>query len=585
MEYLPHIAGAFLLSVVVAAGVRVFAPRFGLLDAPRQDRWHLRPVPRLGGIAIYLGFTVAVVTFRSGPRLAEALPLLLGGCAIFVVGLIDDLFRLENRPKFILLLVCSIIPVSLGVRFESLPYFIGAPLAIIWILGATNAFNWLDNMDGVAAGIGAIAAMTLVGFSLQAKGGGGIYPALMLAGALLGFLVHNYPPAKLFMGDAGSGFIGFTLAMIAMMGSSRDVSNVLLTVLVPGLILAVPIFDTALVTLQRVKHRRPIFQGGRDHPAHRLVAMGLPERKAVLLLYGLSTLAGVGALAASTLPLTVALITSVVLGLTFLALGLVLSEIRVYESEPGGNGVTALPPPFLNKRWIVVMCLDIVLSSVAYVGAHLLRYEGALSAVVAETLVRTLPVMVGAKMVGFYLAGVYRGMWRYAGILDYTRIVQGATIGSLLGIVVLFLWMRLEGFSRSALFLDWFLTLGLVGGSRLSLTALREYIASQAEVGERVLIFGAGRGGVLLLQELRQNGTLGFRPVGFVDDDPMKRGTIVQGLRVLGDRGDLARLVHQYRVDEVLLAIPSGSLELIEQVKEICAGMGTKLRRLELTLQ
>lgn len=582
MEYLALSLLAFALSAALAAGVRAAAPHLGLVDRPRADRWHRKPVPRLGGLGIYAGFTVPLL-WANRADLSPLLPLLVGGAAIFLVGLLDDLVRLENRTKLILLIAGAAVPVLLGVRFQMLPPLAGTALAMIWILGATNAFNWLDNMDGVAAGIGAISAATMGVFALASGGGGAAVCALLLAGACLGFLVHNFPPARLFMGDGGSGFLGFTLATIAVMGSYHDVSNILLPVLVPGLIIAVPIFDTMLVTVQRLMHRRSIFQGGRDHPAHRLVAMGLPERKAVLMLYALSALAGFLALFAAHMDVLTGAIVSAGLGLAFVALGIVLSEVRVYEGARGGHGATPLPGPFANKRWILVMGVDLVMVAGAYVGAHLLRFDGALPPPVADAVVSTLPLVVAAKMLGLYAAGVYRGAWRYAGVLDYWRIVEGASAGAVLGLGALFLWTGLEGLSRAALVLDWLLTIVLVGISRLSLSLLREYFLSQAEGGRRVLIFGAGRAGVMLLRELRENAAMGYRAVGFVDDDPLKRGAIVQGLRVLGSRSDLPRLVELHRIEEVLLAIPSSSPQLTEDLRAICNG--TPLKRLELTLQ
>ncbi|MDR7551171.1 MAG: hypothetical protein QN131_14750 [Armatimonadota bacterium] len=557
--------------------------RFGLVDRPREDRWHRRPVPRLGGVAIYAGFTIPLVWVnRTNP--AGLLPLLVGGAVIFAVGLIDDVVRLENRTKLILLIVSAAVPVLLGVRFERLPALVGTPLAMIWILGATNAFNWLDNMDGVAGGIGAISAGTTAAFALLSGRSEAAVCALLLAGACLGFLLHNFPPARLFMGDSGSGFLGFTLATIAVMGSSRDVSNVLLPVLVPGLILAVPIFDTALVAVQRLLHGRSIFQGGRDHPAHRLVAMGLPERKAVLMLYGLSLLAASLALFAARLDVVVGLIVSVGLGLAFAALGIVLSEVRVYEAAPNGNGATALPQAFVNKRWILVMALDLLLVVLAYAGAHLLRFDGTLPPRVADAVVDTLPLVVAAKMVGLYAAGVYRGSWRYAGALDYGRIVEGAAVGSVLAVGGLFLWMRLEGLSRGALLLDWLLTVALVGGSRLSLTFLREFLVAQAEGGRRVLIFGAGLAGALLLRQLREDGGE-YRPVGFLDDDPATHGTYFQGLKVLGGRDDLPALLRRLRVDAVIVAAPNGSSASLAELRSICEEAGADLKRFEVSLR
>jgi UDP-GlcNAc:undecaprenyl-phosphate GlcNAc-1-phosphate transferase len=580
---------AFGLAFLLTLGIRVLAPRLGLVDLPREERWHRRPVPRLGGVAMYLGFTVPLLLFAR-PGLDETpAALLVGGAFVFLVGLLDDLRPLESRPKLTLLILSAFLPVLLGVRFELLPPLLGAPLAAFWILGATNAFNWLDNMDGVAAGVAVIAAVGLTVLSFDGAGHVAL-PALLLAAAALGFLLHNFPPASIFMGDCGSGFLGFTLATLAVLGSHRNVGGVLLTVLVPGLILAVPIFDSATVTVLRLVHRRPLFQGGRDHPAHRLVTLGLPERKAAVLLYVLSAAAGAAGLAVTGLNILTGLIVSVLLALGFAALGLVLAEVRVYEQGATGgdgdgrspriplNGHTALPAPFLQKKWIAVMLADLVLVPTAFVAAHLLRFEGTLPPAVAAAVAQALPLVVAVKVAVLALAGVYRGAWRYAGALELLRLAQGATLGSAAAVTALWVWTGLGGLSRAALILDWLLAVLLLGASRFSLRVIREYLVAQTDRGRPVLIFGAGSGGVLVLQELRQNPSLGYRPVGFVDDDPGKRGAVVQGLRVLGNRRELGELVRRYGVEEVLVAAPSAPPEVVEEVVGACREAGARAR-------
>ncbi len=580
MEYLLPFTTALILSCLLTWLVRVLATKAALVDMPRRDRWHRRPVPRLGGVAIYLAYAVVLLLFWGRPLSMELVGLMIGGTAIFIVGLVDDLVHLENRSKFILLTLCAVIPALAGIRFEMLPPLVGVPLAILWVLGATNAFNWLDNMDGVAAGLGVIASANLVVLSLVSGGEEATRLAIMLAGASLGFLLHNFPPARIFMGDSGSGFLGFVVATTAVIGSYHDVSNVLLTVLAPGLIMSVPIFDTIMVAVLRARHHRSVFQGGRDHPAHRLVAMGLSERKAVLMLYGLGTLTGGLALAASSLGFLAGMSLSIVLMLAFVAFGFVLSEVRVYEGTLPRTEMTRLPVPFWNKRWVFVMCFDVVLISIAYISAHLLRYEGQLPAVVAADVARTLPLVLAAKVVGFHLAGIYRGAWRYIGVVDIVRLAAGVTAGSVLGVVGLFLWTQLIGFSRAALVLDWMLTLLLLASSRFSLRLIREYIAAHVEDGHRALIFGAGAGGTLLLGELRQNPSLEYRPIGFVDDDPSKKGVVIQGLSVLGTRQDLRELIRRHQVEEVLFAAPSCPPEIAEEMIGACQASGVRMKRL-----
>lgn len=579
------LGAAFLLSLILTAAIRVLAARAGLVDRPRPDRWHQRPVPRLGGVAIYLAFTAVMLIWSPKPIPDNVIVVLAGGSVIFLMGLVDDLFRLGTRPKLLLLIISAVIPPLAGVRFEMVPAVIGAPLAILWILGIANAFNWLDNMDGVAAGIAIIAAAHLVLVDLIFNGGGVVLISLVLVGAVLGFLVHNFPPARIFMGDAGSGFLGFTVATVAVLGTYRGVSNVLLAVLVPGMILAVPIFDTVLVTLLRALNRRPIFQGGRDHPAHRLVAMGLPNWKAALLLYGLSALAGGAALTASRLGLLVGLTVSIVLILGFVALGLVLADLQVYQEVPAGGGQTPQPAPLKNKKWIGLIGLDVVLIATAYVAAHLLRFEGYLGGSIGADVARTLPVMLAAKMIGFALLGVYRGAWRHAGIIDLVRLVEGASVGSLIGLAALFGWTRLVYISRAALVIDWLLTVLLLAGSRMSLRLVREYLATQGAAGRRALIVGSGEAETVLLGMLRAYPAPVYQPVGFVDDDPSKQGAIIQGIPVLGSCRELRHLIRRHRVEEVLLAAASCSPEIVNEIIATCQTAGVRARKFAVVLE
>jgi len=577
-------AAPLALSWTLTWVVRAGAGRFGLVDAPREDRWHRRAVPRLGGIALYLAFTVTVVV--SGRRDLPALaPLLAGGAAIFLVGFLDDLLRFENRPKFILLVACAAVPVLLGVRFSTLPALIGVPLALFWILGMTNAFNWLDNMDGVAAGIAAIAALHLYALGRMTGSPFAGLP-LAVAATALGFLIHNYPPARIFMGDGGSGFLGLTLATSAvmLMGSHRAVYNVLLTILAPGLILAVPIFDSALVSIGRLMHGRPVFQGGRDHPAHRFVALGLPERKAVAMLYVLSFAAGAAALLATAFNIAAYVSLCVILLLAFVALGLVLSEARVYEgTAPAQQTATVLPRPFLNKKWILVMLVDVALVSVAYVGANLLRFDGVLPPRLASIVVDTLPLVVAVKMAGLYASGIYRGTWRHVSAVDVLRLGRAATVASVLTAAALILWTRLDGVSRGALVVDWVLTLVLLGGSRMSLRFLREYLIAQAESGRRAVIIGTDKAGVLLARMLRDDTSFGLRAIGFVDGASVPRGTIICGLPVLGSVVDLPGLITRHRVQEVLVATSEPAVT--DSVVAACDGRGVRVKTLEISLR
>src|SRR5882757_5930892 len=255
---------ALVASLAMTPLVRAFARRIGAVAKPKADRWHTKPTAMMGGVAI----VIAVI----GPALA-----------LFLVGLTDDFFHIKPYQKLIGQLLGASAVVWFGLVLPWTPYStVNMLITLFWLVGITNAVNMLDNMDGLAAGVSAIAAAFL---ALNFIANQQWLEAVMLAtfaGALLGFLLYNHHPASIFMGDCGSMFVGFFLASSALLsgtggGRSRSVVAVLA---VPVLVLLVPIFDTAFVTLMRKKAGRSASQGGRDHTSHRLVALGLSEKRA-----------------------------------------------------------------------------------------------------------------------------------------------------------------------------------------------------------------------------------------------------------------------------------------------------------------
>jgi UDP-GlcNAc:undecaprenyl-phosphate GlcNAc-1-phosphate transferase len=566
------------LTVCLTAGLHRLLLHLGWIDLPTPDRWHRRPVARPGGPAIVGAILAGFVVFVPRPWTLPMWGLLAGGSFIFAVGLIDDLVELSNPLKLALLILGAAVPVLFGVTFKTMPPVVGLPLAMVWILGLTNAVNWLDNMDGLAAGISAIAGGTLMILSIAFGDPATAIMAGLVAGACVGFLFFNFSPAKVFMGDSASGFLGLTLAVLALSGPARHVTDISFA-LVPVMILSIPIFDTAVVTLTRIFSGRRLFQGGVDHPSHRLVVLGLSERQAVLALWGFSGLSAAAALIASQLGTWTGLVLGGVLVCGFTALGLVVVRVRVYQEAAIPNGTTrAVLARLINKRIVLAIMLDFILICVAYISAHLLRFEGAIPRTFVPIMRETLPVIIGVKLGLFYLLGVYRRDWHDTGLLDLLTFLKASVLASLVCVGVLFLWTGLRGYSRAVFVLDWVLTYGLLAGMRVSVGTLEEYFMSLRVQGRRVLILGAGRGGILLLQELRNNPSLSCHPVGFVDDDPVKQGNVVRGLRVLGTRHDIPTLVTEHRIEEILVAAPSLTSEGVDRITLICREAGVPCR-------
>ena len=283
---------SFAGTLVLTPVVRALARRRGVVARPKSDRWHKKPTALLGGGAIFT--VVAAVNLALVPLTPQARVVLGAGALLFLVGLIDDFFNLKPYQKLSGQIMGAAVVVWCGLSL----LWTGSPpvnmaITLFWLIGITNAVNLLDNMDGLAAGIAAIASTFL---ALNFLDNAQTAEALMLAvfgAALLGFLVYNSNPASIFMGDCGSMFIGFFLAGSALLNPTGGRSRSLLPVLaVPVLILFIPIFDTLLVTILRKLAGRSVARGGRDHTSHRLVALGLSERRAVWMLYALAAVSG-----------------------------------------------------------------------------------------------------------------------------------------------------------------------------------------------------------------------------------------------------------------------------------------------------
>jgi UDP-GlcNAc:undecaprenyl-phosphate GlcNAc-1-phosphate transferase len=325
---------SLIASLVLTPIVIALARRIGAVARPKSDRWHSRPTAMLGGVAIALSVAGTLLAFV--PLTRDNVVVIAASSALFLVGLIDDFLHVRPYQKLIAQLIAAgaVIWFGLVLPWTNWPA-LNVAITLFWLVGITNAVNMLDNMDGLAAGVSAIAAAFLgLNFIANHQPAEAVMLAAF-AGAVIGFLVYNHHPASIFMGDCGSMFLGFFLASIALVsgtggGRSRSVVAVLA---VPVLVLVVPIFDTTFVTLMRKLAGRAASQGGRDHTSHRLVALGLSEKWAVWMLYAFAAAAGALAMLVRRAPLTVSVgaIVSFTLVLAFLAIR--LARVRVYD-EP-----------------------------------------------------------------------------------------------------------------------------------------------------------------------------------------------------------------------------------------------------------
>jgi UDP-GlcNAc:undecaprenyl-phosphate GlcNAc-1-phosphate transferase len=570
--------------------VRALARRFGIVAAPKADRWHKKPTAMMGGVAIFLAVATTFLIFAPASRASW---IVLGASTLlFAIGLIDDFLHIKPYQKLIGQVIGAAIILNAGLV---LPWTSSPTLnmfvTLLWLIGITNAINMLDNMDGLAAGTAALAAAFLsVNFFLNHQPN----EAMLLTGfaaALLGFLVYNRNPATIFMGDCGSMFIGFFLSSAALLsGTGGGRSRSLLAVLaVPVLVLCVPIFDTTFVTVMRKLAGRAASQGGRDHTSHRLVALGLTEKHAVWMLYAFSIAAGTLAIIArrASLDVSLAAIGSFIIVLTFI--GIYLGRVRVYSEDEIAAARNKPLVAFLfdlsHKRRIFEVLLDVVLISGAYYVAYAIKFGPFHESTDWQLFLTTLPLVVLVKLVAFLTAGVYRGIWRYASLSTVVTFSRAVAIGSAAAVLAIVLAFRFNSFSRTVFVLDGFILLMAVTGSRFAFRLLRRLFPGHRVSGIPVVIYGAGDGGELVYRELLNNPSLRYVPVAFIDDDAAKAGRLIHGVRVYSPAASLAEICRKLGAKEVLISTAKITKERLTAIIGECAAAGLLTRRASMSFE
>jgi UDP-GlcNAc:undecaprenyl-phosphate GlcNAc-1-phosphate transferase len=548
-----------------------------LVAAPRADRWHKRSTPLLGGPGIFAGILAgAAVGLLAGVIPAnEELSGILGGCAVlFTAGLVDDLVGLRPLLKIAAQVCAAALVIAVGVRVQVIGNGVAATLVgLLWLIGITNAFNLLDNMNGLAASLAAIACLffavdTLVNHVDHVVA----LLALSTCFACLGFLPYNLRlqrPARVFMGDSGSQVLGFAVASLALASSWTAAGAGFATLLLPVLVLAVPILDTSLVTIVRLLEGRPVTQGGRDHTSHRLVRQGLSDRRAVVMLAIVSVGLGATSLAYKVLDSTGLTLVGVLVTFAFLVqFGSYLADVdRAPDARSAGGLLRTL---VVHRRRLVEVLVDFALIVASFTLAFMIRTNSTELGQFRHVFDLTLPALLVARYVSFILFGLYRGVWRYAGAIDAARIFAAMVVSE--AATFLFIWTTVGWhlFPRGTFLIDLLLCTFLIGAARFSERGVAHTISSFVDrhARRRVLIVGAGRSGRSLLRELRE--TPGERVVGFVDDDPGLRHRRIQGVSIVGGLDEIGLALGRLGPDTVFVTIPDAARERLDGVVEAC---------------
>jgi UDP-GlcNAc:undecaprenyl-phosphate GlcNAc-1-phosphate transferase len=375
---------------------------------------------------------------------------------MFAIGLADDVRPIRPATK----LVCQLAATSLFIYLVGPAAITTVPavnlvLTCAWIVGITNAFNLLDNIDGLASGIAAIATAFFV-VLLLLRGPTSAYDLALLATAMVGvaagFLVFNIHPASVFMGDSGSHLLGSFIAGATLLATPHLTTSLGAVAIVPVIILVVPILDTAFVTLTRSLSGRSAFVGGRDHLSHRLVALGLGDRRAVVVLYVLAAAGGLVAISVQAVAAPAAWALTVAYGITLVATAIYLSHIDV-SGQPSATAAP-LPTELTTRYRVYEVVLDALLLGLGYYLAFLARFRGPQLLAFLPYFYKSLPIVIGLQIAPLWMSGKYRQVWRVLGPPELFNLARGLLTGVAASVIALLYVSRFEGYSRSVFLVD-----------------------------------------------------------------------------------------------------------------------------------
>lgn len=608
-----------LLSLLLTPVVIKFANRIGATDAPDERKVHTSVMPRIGGLAVMLSAAATIVTLYI--LFSDSLPNLFDGSyttlivafcfiSLFALGFIDDLKPLSPEIKFGVQFILAAIIYFAGFKISNItnPLDTGVleigifdlPITILWIVGITNAFNLIDGLDGLASGVAVIASTSIFIITFLS---GQIWVSifsLVIAGALVGFLRYNFNPAKIFLGDSGSLFIGFALALLSIQSTAKITTG--FAVLLPILVLVLPITDTLVSMIRRlissflnrdpeeapksILHRlHGMFTPDKLHIHHRLLSLGLSHRGAVLVLYMVSAFFAFSAFLFTQ-------IDTIQRSLTIaFALGLILiyfiKKLRYYEIAIFNNGLMI---PFYEK-WILkrsewTSIADVFFIIISYSLSYALVYLINPVAVEQLNFGLTLLLVLPVQLATLWVTGLYREKMTQLGIANAIHII--ASIGSAVGLTgIAFLLMEYLSLIATAQFLifDFYFLLTLLVGYRIAYQALSFWYNRNKRSGENVLIYGAGEYGALILQNFLNTTQKDLKVVGFLDDDPGLEGKLINGYPILGGHWVLPKTHQSQEIDTIYLCDENIRCENLKRLRNIAFQKNIKIKKLKITLQ
>ena len=557
---------AFCISYLLTGAILRFSLKRRLLDIPNDRSSHSIPKPRLGGAAITVSFYVTCATllvagfrpFADASILAGALG---GGAVIALSGLVDDLRGMDARLKLVVQFCAAGVAVASGIvlREFSIPLIgsiklgaVAAPATLLWIVAIINFYNFIDGIDGLAAGIGLIASAFL--YAIAGMTGAAPLQSLYaaLAGSSFGFLRFNFPPARIFMGDMGSTFIGYTFAVLSVIAQGAGVPAFFTLLLLAG-----AVGDVVLTLVRRVLKKEKLFSPHRTHYYQRLTSLGLSHKQVTLLEYLVAVLLGVSAILA--FHKAWAFVTS----LSVIWIGFFMWALAKIRSMEKGGGI------LWGGRALGVAFGDLAFIAVSYVLSYYLRLNFRFPHAETSSMLISLPIVLVIRTAVFYSYGLYRGVWRYTTFDDVIRIGKAVSVGSAIMVVSFTLLFRFKSFPRSVFIIDWFILTVFMAGSRIATRWFHELPSREEIAGTRAIIAGSGPLAELVLRQIVKSGVM--RPIGYLDDRIEMTGRVLHGIKVLGPVSKAEEIARSHHADVILALptffdrIPKGARERLEE--------------------
>ncbi len=597
----------------------IVAKKLGIVDVPDARKVHTRIVTRMGGTAIVSAYLIGLLVYyliSGSQEIANNFPLILGGVCIFFLGLADDLMNLPAKFKFLVQSAIAVFVISQGLVVESvqIPFveytvefgLFGYVLTFFWVVGVCNAINLLDGLDGLAAGLSLIFLVTISIITGWIQAGVLLPLTLPLIGSLLGFLPYNFNPAKTFMGDCGSLFLGYTIAVLTLQGSM--VGSTVVTLLIPLSILGIPLFDTLFAIVRRMAVNKKIMEPDREHIHHSFLNKGLSHKQTVLTLYAISiifSVIGILSLIVSDKGLAgIVFMLSLIIYMFITKLGYLKNIVstrhhiakkkREFSYREIGRSKRA-KENFISKAFLAItlnnstlIIIDFILLLVSYLVARYIDMK----------MYNNSPFTVDSAMHFGYIAAVffvfmllrdsYAKIWRYIKLIDTgkyfrTLLMYHLTLYFLDDYIMNFLNLGTDFY----IFFS-FSSVTLVMASRLLHNYYYNFAKSQVSTekdGQPIFIYGAGDTGDLLQNFITKSDDIKYRIAGFIDDNSRKKGKYISQYQVLGSIYDIPDLCRIHGVERIFLSTPLLGENTKRLLAEYKQNLGIKIHTFTLSLK